>query len=87
VLENIPFWLHRGDKFDWKEIPKGHVIMLDVPGLKEEELNIEVENRVLRVIGERKREGEKKGDHWHEVEISHDKFTCMKVMGKTDKWH
>jgi hypothetical protein len=19
VLENIPFWLHRGDKFDWKE--------------------------------------------------------------------
>jgi HSP20 family protein len=87
VLENIPFWLHRSDKFDWKETPEGHVIMLDVSGLKEEELKIEVESRVPRVSGERKREEEKKGDHWHQVEISHGKFTCMKVRGKTDKWH
>jgi HSP20 family protein len=85
VLEKIPFWLHRGDKFDWKETQEGHVIMLDVSRLKEEELKIEVENRVLRVSGERKREEEKKWDHWHHVEISHGKFTCMKVRGKTDK--
>jgi HSP20 family protein len=87
VLENIPFWLHRGDKFDWKETPEGHVIMLDALGLKEEELKIEVENRVPRVSGERKREEEKNGDHWHRVEISHGKFTCMKVRVKTNKWH
>jgi HSP20 family protein len=45
VLENIPFWLHMDDKFDWKETPEGHVIMLDVPRLNEEELKIEVENK------------------------------------------
>jgi len=87
VLENISFSLHRGDKFDWKETPEGHVIMLDVSGLKVEELKIEVENRVPRVSGERKREDEKKGDHWHRVEILHGKFTCMKARGKMDKWY
>jgi len=77
VWEHIPCALDRDDKtdkFDWKETPKGHVIMLDMPGLKKKELKIEVENRVLRVSGERKREDEKKGDHWHRVGMSYGKF-------------
>ena len=62
-------------RIDWKETPEAHVFKADLPGVKKEEVKVEVEDgNVLVISGERSREKEDKNDKWHRVERSSGKF-------------
>lgn len=83
ILEHVPLGFDRDNvamvsmaRADWRETPDAHEIVVDVPGMRREDLKIEVEDysRVLRVSGERRRAEEHRGDHWHREERSHGRF-------------
>lgn len=62
-------------RIDWKETPEAHVFKADLPGMKKEEVKVEVEEgRVLQISGERSKEKEEKNDAWHRMERSSGKF-------------
>ncbi|KAL8095903.1 17.8 kDa class I heat shock protein-like [Apium graveolens] len=62
-------------RIDWKETPEAHVFKADLPGLKKEEVKVEVEEgKVLQISGERNKDKEENNDKWHRVERSSGKF-------------
>ncbi len=62
-------------RIDWKETPEAHVFRADLPGLKKEEVKVEVEEgNFLQISGERSKEQEEKNDKWHRIERSSGKF-------------
>lgn len=62
-------------RIDWRETPEAHVFKADLPGVKKEEVKVEVEDgNVLRISGQRGREKEEKTDTWHRVERSSGEF-------------
>ncbi|KAH7864436.1 hypothetical protein Vadar_029587 [Vaccinium darrowii] len=62
-------------RVDWKETPEAHVFKADLPGLKKEEVKVEIEDdRVLQISGKRNVEKEEKNDTWHRMERSSGEF-------------
>jgi HSP20 family protein len=57
--------LRRGDKI---------VIRADLPGVKKEDVNVNVENDMLTISGERNAESENRGDGWYRTERSYGSF-------------
>ncbi|XP_043715870.1 17.4 kDa class I heat shock protein-like [Telopea speciosissima] len=80
VLTNVPTTAHDtsalvNPRIDWKETPEAHIFKVDLPGLKKEEVKVEVtEGNILQISGERSREQEEKNDKWHRMERSYGKF-------------
>ncbi|XP_062104595.1 18.1 kDa class I heat shock protein-like [Humulus lupulus] len=67
---------------DWKETPKAHVFVADLPGLTKDQVKVEVvDGRVLQISGERKNDddvckNDTKNSHdtWRRVERCRGKF-------------
>ena len=51
------------------------VLKLEVPGIKQEDLDVRVENQTLTVKGERKLENEEKEENFHRIERRFGTFT------------
>ena len=68
----------RGDwapRVDITETEKEFVIKAEIPDVKKEEVKITVDNGVLSIQGERKKEKEEKGKKFHRVERYYGSFT------------
>jgi HSP20 family protein len=50
-------------------------LQAELPGVKQEDLNITLENNVLVITGERKFESEEKKDNFHRIERRYGKFS------------
>ncbi|XP_018805485.2 18.1 kDa class I heat shock protein-like [Juglans regia] len=62
-------------KVDWKETPEAHVLKISIPGLKKEEVKVEIEgDSVLCITGERKMEKKEKTERWQRTEQNSGKF-------------
>ena len=75
-------------RIDWKESSEAHVFTADLPGLKKEDVKVEMEGgRVLQISGEKSKEKEekKKDDIWHRVERFNGKFFRLPENAKVDQ--
>ncbi|XP_061343537.1 17.5 kDa class I heat shock protein-like isoform X1 [Gastrolobium bilobum] len=62
-------------RIDWRETPEAHEFKADLPGLKKEEVKVEIEeDRVLQISGQRTKEKEDKNETWHRVERNSGSF-------------
>lgn len=60
---------------DVKEDEHQFTVLVELPGLKTNDIEVQVENNVLFISGERRMEEKKEGENWHFVERSYGSFS------------
>src|SRR5215216_1232137 len=60
---------------DIQETPEGYKLLAELPGLTKDDINITLENNVLRLSGERKFEKDVKKENYHRVERTYGTFS------------
>jgi HSP20 family protein len=73
---------------DIKESPESLSLVVELPGMKKEDVSIMVEHQVLTISGERKFENEEKDETYHRIERSYGHFLrsfTLPANVKTDK--
>ncbi len=59
---------------DIHETKEGFQLMVELPGVKQEDIQVSIEGDTLTLTGERKRETEVKEDQYHRIERSYGRF-------------
>jgi HSP20 family protein len=62
-------------RFDVKEREDAYLLTADLPGLKEGDVDISLDNRVLTIAGARLGEEKKEGETWYLYERHHGSFS------------
>jgi HSP20 family protein len=65
---------------DIHETKDGFQLMVELPGVKQEDIQVSVEGETLTLKGERRREAEVKEDQYHRVERSYGRFERSIVL-------
>ena len=60
---------------DIQETEDGYKLAVELPGLTKDDVNITLENNVLRLSGERKFERDAKKDNYHRIERTYGSFS------------
>ena len=68
---------------DIRESEERVTLLLDLPGLRKEDVNITLENNVLTISGERRFETDQKNETIHRLERAYGAFTRSFTLGPT----
>jgi HSP20 family protein len=67
-------------RFDVKETKDAYVISADLPGVKDEELNVSLNGNLLTISGTREEEHREEGESYYAMERSHGSFARTFTM-------
>ena len=71
VGEMGEFW---APSIDLSETPDAYTLKADLPGIKSEDVNVEVHDDIVTISGERKEERSSEKENVHVTEVSYGKF-------------